>query len=377
MDFSLTGEQEVLRAVLRTFLADRHPFATRRATVDRAPGWSAQLWRGFSEELGILGVGIPEAAGGMGGSAVETMIVMEELGESLVVEPFLETVVVAGNLLAGATGRERELARIVAGEARYALAWAEPDGRYRFDGVATRASRSEDGWVLSGRKTVVTAAPWATDLLVTARTAGEPGDAEGVSLFLLDPAAADVTVHAYRTIDGRQAAEIGLHDVRLRASSLVGEEGTALPRIERAGDAAIAGLAAEAVGVMRRLIQDTIDYTAQRRQFGQPIASFQALQHRIVDMYMQLELATSATYLATLHLEAPPAARALAASTAKVTVGRALRFVGQNAIQLHGGMGMTDDLAVGHYFRRATVIESEFGSTDFHRARHSQLMRAA
>lgn len=374
MDFNLTSEQEQLRDSLRAFLADRNDFETRTKVSRSEPGWRESLWRAFADELGILGAPLPESAGGLNGDAVDTMVIMEELGGSLVIEPYLESVVIAGGLL---TGRDADLARIVTGDARFAFAWAEASSRYRFESVATKAERDGDGWRLSGGKAVVMAAPWATDLIVTARTAGVPGDKGGVSLFLVDPKAAGVTLTAYPTIDGRQAADIRFDGVKLSADMLIGPEHEALPLIEKVGDAAIAAMAAEAVGVMRRLVQDTIDYTRQRRQFGQPISSFQALQHRMVDMYMQLELATSAVYLATLSLDADPVERARAASTAKVAVGNALRFVGQNAVQLHGGMGMTDELAVGHYFKRATVIESEFGSVDYHLARYVALGKAA
>lgn len=374
MDFTLTSEQEQLRDSLRAFLADRNDFETRTKVSRSEPGWRESLWRAFADELGILGAPLPESAGGLDGDAVDTMVIMEELGGSLVIEPYLESVVIAGGLL---KGRDADLARIVTGDARFAFAWAEASSRYRFESVATKAERDDYGWLLSGDKAVVTAAPWATDLIVTARTAGAPGDKEGVSLFLVDPGAAGVTLTAYPTIDGRQAADIRFDGIKLSADALIGPEHGALPLIEKVGDAAIAAMAAEAVGVMRRLVQDTIDYTKQRRQFGQPISSFQALQHRMVDMYMQLELATSAVYLATLSLDADPVERARAASTAKVAVGNALRFIGQNAVQLHGGMGMTDELAVGHYFKRATVIESEFGSVDYHLARYVALGKAA
>ncbi|WP_176593680.1 acyl-CoA dehydrogenase family protein [Sphingobium sp. EM0848] len=374
MDFNLTSEQEQLRDSLRAFLADRNDFETRTKVSRSEPGWRESLWRAFADELGILGAPLPESAGGLNGDAVDTMVIMEELGGSLVIEPYLESVVIAGGLL---RGRDADLARIVTGDARFAFAWAEASSRYRFESVATKAVRDGDGWLLSGDKAVVMAAPWATDLIVTARTAGVPGDKEGVSLFLVDPKAAGVVLTAYPTIDGRQAADIRFDGVKLSADALIGPEHDALPLIEKVGDAAIAALAAEAVGVMRQLVQDTIDYTKQRRQFGQPISSFQALQHRMVDMVMQLELATSAVYLATLSLDADPVERAKAASTAKVAVGNALRFVGQNAVQLHGGMGMTDELAVGHYFKRATVIESEFGSVDYHLARYVALGKAA
>ncbi|WP_109807530.1 acyl-CoA dehydrogenase family protein [Sphingosinithalassobacter portus] len=376
MDFTFSDEQVQLRSSLQSYLAERNGFE-RRVKISRSePGWSADLWRGLAEELGIIGAALPESVGGIGGGPVETMIIMEELGASLVLEPYFETAVVAAGLLQ-AGGREAELEAIVRGDARYAFAWAEPEGRYRYHHVGTRAVRDGSGWRLSGMKAVVGAAPWATHLLVSARTGGDIRDRDGISLFLVDPAACGVAMRGYPTIDGRRAADIRFDDVQVDATALVGTEGTSLSLIEKVGDVAIAALGAEALGVMRRLVQDTIDYTRQRRQFGQPISSFQALQHRMVDMFMKLELATSAVYLATLSLDADATERAKAASAAKVSVGQALRFIGQNAVQLHGGMGMTDELPVGHYFKRATVIEGELGSTDYHLARYAELSKAA
>lgn len=376
MDFTFSDEQLQLRASLQAYLAANNGFEARVAAARSEPGWRESLWRGFADDLGILGATLPALAGGSDGGPVDTMVIMEELGAALVAEPYLETVVIAGGLLAAAGGRNAELAAIVGGQARYAFAWAEPEGRYRRTPVTTRADADADGWRLTGYKSVVSAAPWATHLLVTART-GEGADGGGVSLFLVDPRAVGVTMTCYPTIDGRRAADIAFDQVHLSRDALVGEAGCALAIIDRIADVGMAAMGAEAIGVMRRLLRDTIDYTRDRRQFGQPIAGFQVLQHRMVDMFMQIELATSAVYLATLSLDGDPVTRAKAASAAKVVVGNACRFVGQNAVQLHGGMGMTDALPVGHYFKRATVIESEFGSTDYHLARFSDLSRAA
>lgn len=377
MDLGFTEEQELLRATLQNFLLDRYRFEQRNLASRSEPGWQPAIWQAFAKELGITGASLPETAGGLGGNAVDIMIIMEELGAALVLEPFLESAVIAGGLLAGAGGRDADLAAIADGSARYAYGWAEPYSRTNLTDVRTTARRDGDGWVVNGEKSVVTAAPWATHLIVTARTAGKPGDRDGISLFLVDPAAAGVTLRSYPTIDGRRAAELRLENVRLGVDALIGAEGASLPLIEKIADVAIAAIGAEAVGVMRRMLHDTIEYTKQRRQFGQPIAQFQVLQHRMVDMFMHVELATSAVYLATLSLDADPAERARAASACKVTVSNASRFVGQNAIQLHGGMGMTDELAVGHYFKRATVIESEFGTPDFHINRFAELSAAA
>lgn len=361
MDFSFSDEQRQLRDSVRSYLRDHYPFARRRAASLSAAGYDAATWGDFAERLGILSL----ADTGNAPDPVDVMVIMEELGEALVIEPFLETVVVGAALLraAGGAAARTLLSGVVAGDVRLALAWAEPAARMAWMPRGTVARREGDGWRLDGAKSVVTGAPWATQLLVSAATAG------GTSLFVVAPDAPGVTLTAYPTIDGRRAADIVFDGAMLSGDALLGGEGGALPLLEAVGDAAIAAQSAEAVGVMRRMLRDTIDYTKQRQQFGQAISGFQALQHRMVDMFTQTEMASSAVYLATLKLGAPPAERAMAASVAKVIVGEACGFVGQNAVQLHGGMGMTDDLAVGHYFKRATVIEGEFGTVDHHVAR--------
>lgn len=366
MDFSFTEEQHLLRESLRAYLRDHYRFEHRRAVSRGDTGWSAATWSDFAERLGLFSLA------GAAADPVDLMVVMEELGSALVLEPFLETVVIGSELLRASGGPVAAacLGGIVAGDVRLALAWAEPGTRNEWMPRDTVATKTDGGWVLGGRKSVVMGAPWATSLIVSART----GD--GVSLFLVPPSAPGVTLHGYATIDGRRAADVTFADVRLDADRLLGKEGGALPLLERVGDTAIAALGAEALGVMRRMLDDTIDYTRTRHQFGQPISNFQVLQHRMVDMFMQIEMATSAVYLATLKLGASPAERARAASVAQVTVAEACRFVGQNAVQLHGGMGMTDELALGHYFKRATVIEAEMGTVDFHVDRFARLQAA-
>jgi alkylation response protein AidB-like acyl-CoA dehydrogenase len=237
--------------------------------------------------------------------------------------------------------------------------------------VATTARRDPGGWRLDGTKAVVAAAPWASQLLVVARTAGSRGERKGLSLFLVSSSAPGVSVRSYPTIDGRRAADVTFERVRVQSDALIGAEGEAADTIEHSTDEAISAMSAEAVGLMSKLHEDTLEYAKQRRQFGQAIGRFQVLQHRLVDMYMEIELARSAAYLATLRLTAPAKERARAASAAKVTINRACRLVGQGAVQIHGGMGMTDELAVSHSFRRATAIELELGTMDFHLARYA------
>jgi len=378
MDFSFSEEQVLLRDSLRKFLDAEYGFEARRASVASAAGWRREIWSAMARDLGLFSVALPAEAGGHGGGAVEHMIIMEELGRALVVEPYLETVVIGVEVLSRAQGEAaaRRLREAVAGECVLAFAWAEPGMRYAVADIAATAQRDGRGWRLDGRKSMVTAAPWADALIVVARTRGSAGDPEGLSLFLADKDSAGLTTHDYPTIDGRRASDVIFDGVRLPGDALLSEEGAASALIEEVIDRAIAALCGEAVGVARRLLADTIAYTNQRWQFGQPLSGFQALQHRMVDMFIQTERAVSASYLATLRLGSGAAERARAVSAAKVTVGQACHFVGANAVQLHGGMGMTDELPIGHYFKRALMIETEFGDVDHHRRRHAALSAA-
>ena len=375
IDFALTSEQEQLRDSVRAWLQDHYSFAQRCAAVRSPSGVSFRpaVWSAFANDLGILAMTFPERVGGSGLDAVATMVVMEEFGRALVVEPYLETVVICGGLLseAGGARAERMLERIGAGQEILAFAAFEDASRYTITNIATSARRDEGEWLLDGTKAVVAAAPWASHLLVAARTAGTRGERRGLSLFLVPCSSPGVRMNSYPTIDGRSAADVTLEQVRVPADNLIGAAGEAIEMIERSIDTAIAAMSAEAVGLLTRLHEDTLDYAKQRRQFGQPIGRFQVLQHRLVDMYMEVELARSAAYLATLRLTAPAGERARAASAAKVTINKACRMIGQSAVQIHGGMGMTDELAVSHAFKRATTIELELGTTDFHLARYA------
>jgi alkylation response protein AidB-like acyl-CoA dehydrogenase len=378
MDFTLSKEQDLLRDGLGKFLASRYDLASSRTAAKTGPGWQPDIWRGFAEDLGILGATLPESAGGSGGGAVEAMVIAEEIGRALVIEPFIDTVVVAGGMLARADGdaAANVLERIADGSAVVALAVAEADTGDHWESMSTSAVADGDDWVITGAKIVVSAAPLATHLVIAARTSGKPGEAQGISLFLtaFDADVPGLQMHGYRTIDDHRAADLVFDDLRLPAGALLVRDGW--PSLSLARDEGAAAVCAEAVGAMRTVLGDTVDYCKQRQQFGQPIGGFQVLQHRMVDMHMELEQAVSAVYLAVLNLDAEPDVRARAVSAAKATVGRAARFVGQQAVQLHGGMGMTEELAIGHYFKRLTVIQYEFGSTDFHRTRYARVSQS-
>jgi len=374
MDFNLSKEQELLRDGLARFLSTRYDLEKSRAAAKTGAGWQPDIWRGFADELGILGAALPENVGGIGGGPVEVMVIAEALGHALAVEPYVDTVVVAGGLLqrAGDSAATALLEKVVAGSAIVALAAAEPGSGEQWQDASTVADRDGDEWVLRGSKIVAMSAPLATHLLVTAQTTG------GLSLFLVetDSAPTGIEMHSYRTVDDRRAADLVFDGLRLPADALLGQEGQAWPSLAQARDEGAAAICSEAVGCMRKVLADTVEYCKQRQQFGQAIGNFQVLQHRMVDMYMELEQAVAAVYLAVLNLEAEPDARARAVSAAKATIGRAARFIGQQAVQLHGGMGMTEELAIGHYFKRLTVLQFEFGSTDFHVARYAELTKA-
>ena len=373
MDFNTTDEQTMLRDTVARYLADTYTFDTRMKTVHGGAGWNPAVWKAFAEELGILGAPFAEDHGGLGGGAVENMIVMEEIGRALVIEPYLGTVVIAGGALKATGGAiaDAVIPEIIAGNAIIAFAYAEPQGRYNLADLRTTAKADGAGYLLNGHKSVVYSAPYATHLLVTARSGGAQRDQDGVSLFLIPANAKGVTRRDYPTVDGASASEVYFENVAVGAEHRIGGEGTALPLIEQIVDEATAAVCAEACGVTRVLHATTLDYAKQRKQFGKAIGDFQVIQHRLVDMFMEVEQAVSITMMATLKLDT--AERAAAVSAAKSKVGKACKFVGQNAVQVHGGIGISNELAVGHYFKRATMIEGQFGSVDHHLRRYERI----
>lgn len=375
MDFSYTEEQTLLRNSVSKYLADKYTFDLWRKFTRGDLGRDPAHWKQFAE-LGLLAAPLPEAHGGLGGGAVEAQIVMEEFGKALVVEPYVPTVIIGGGLLkyGGSDAQKSEwLNKIASGETMMAFAFAEPKGRYNLADLTTTAKKQGSGYVLNGQKAVVIGAPWADQLIVTARTAGGQRDKNGVSVFIVDKKAKGVTSRDYPTVDGLRASEITLENVEVPASSLIGQPDNGLSLVERVVDEAIAATCAEATGCMKVLVDTTVAYSKQRKQFGVPIGKFQVLQHRMVDMFVNYEQSVSITLMVTLKLDESDTERAKAASAAKVTIGKAGRFVGQQAVQIHGGMGMTDELNVGHYFKRLTMIDALFGSTDHHLKRYSSL----
>ena len=369
MDFDLSEEQILLRQSVERMAADHYRFEQRKFHGAEPEGWSRAMWRRYAE-LGLLGLPFVERYGGVGGGPVETMIVMEAMGRALALEPYLATVVLAGGLIrhGGSAAQQAAFVPAIAGGTMIlAFAHAERQSRYDLADVATRARPDGAGWVIDGEKSLVLHGDSADRLIVSARVAGERRDRDGIALFLVDGAAKGVSRRPYATQDGMRAAEIALASVAVGRDSMLGAPGAALPLIERVADEAIAALAAEAVGAMAALTDMTVDYLKTRRQFGVPIGNFQVLQHRAADMLIALEQARSMALYATLTVAAPDAVeRRRAAAAAKVQVGRSGRFVGQQAIQLHGGIGMTMEYKAGHYLKRLTMIDLMFGDADHH-----------
>ncbi|MEQ8815408.1 MAG: acyl-CoA dehydrogenase [Thalassobaculum sp.] len=376
MDFSLSEEQRLLKETVDRLVRDRYGFEARQKAAGSEEGFSRATWATFAE-LGLLAVPFPEDVGGLGGGGIDLMVVAEAFGRGLVVEPYLATVVLAGALveLAGSDDQKAHiLGHIVAGEKLLAFAHGEPDGRYDLAHVATRAENPDDGWRLSGRKSVVISGDTADTLIVSARTAGGTGDEAGIGLFLVAKGAAGLTVRGNPTIDGGRSAEVVLDGV---AAEPLGEPGAAFPAIEAAVARGIAALCAEAVGAMEVACEVTLDYLKTRKQFGRPIGSFQALQHRMVDMRTELEQARSMAILAAAKLSAGRVERERTVSAAKVTIGRAAHHVAEEAIQLHGGIAMTWEYALAHYAKRLVMIDHLLGDVDHHTERFIRLTDAA
>ena len=369
MDFSFSEEQTLLQNSVQRFIQNDYTFEQRQKLLKSDEGFSRENWASFAE-LGWLGLPFSEEAGGFGGGPIETMILMEEFGKGLVVEPYLSTVLLAGKLIeqgGNAAQIESLLAEIIAGESLGAFAFVEPQARFNLANITTRAEKGINGFVVNGFKGVVLGGPSADFFIVPARTAGDQSDTDGISLFVIKADAEGLSRRDYPTIDGLRASELTLEDILVTDSDLIGGEGKGYKLIEQVIDSAIIAVGAEAAGAMEVLYKTTVEYCKTREQFGQPIGKFQVLQHRMVDIYIELEQARSAAVMATLRLtENDPEARCHALSAAKVQIGQASRFVGQNAVQLHGGIGMTDELRISHYFKRLTMITTQFGSVDYH-----------
>jgi alkylation response protein AidB-like acyl-CoA dehydrogenase len=372
MDFEYSDEQRLFSETLRKFLNTGYGFDARAKIISSSAGFSEDVWAAMAE-MGILGVPFDAEHGGFGGNTVDMMVVMEALGEALVVEPYLATVGLGGRFIVrGGTAAQQKqvLPSLIAGKTKMAFAQTEPGARYELARVSTRATPSGDGWVLEGDKRAVWHGGCADLLVVSARTAGAEGDARGISVFLVERGAPGVTVSEYRGLDNLRLADVRLSGVRVARAGLLGVEGGGGPLIEEVVDYATALVCAEAVGAIKYAHDATLDYLKTRRQFGVPIGSFQALQHRMVDILIAFEQARSIACLACVKVEtADPAERRRIVSAAKIKIADAARHVSQEAVQLHGGMGMTEELKISHTFRRLTTIAQAFGDADHHLAR--------
>jgi alkylation response protein AidB-like acyl-CoA dehydrogenase len=371
MDFEIGDEQSQLADSLRKYLANEYGFEQRKAVIASPAGWSEAAWRTFAE-LGLLALPFAEADGGFGGGAVDLMPAVEAMGEALVVEPFIDAVGLGGRLVAkcgSAAQKAALLPGLLEGSTPLVCAYLERGRRYAAAPQAVTARAAGGGWVLTGEKVVVLGAPLASTLVVSARTA------RGASLFVIARDAPGVAVNPYRTVDGARAADVTFADVALGAEALLGEDGQAQPALDEAIDFATALTCADAVGAMKVACDATLEYLKTRKQFGAPIGAFQALQHRMVDMFIATELARSMAVLAACRVdqEKDPRERARAVSQAKIKIADSARLVSQESVQLHGGMGMTEEMKVSHTFRRLTTLAQRFGDADHHLARVAAL----
>jgi pimeloyl-CoA dehydrogenase small subunit len=369
MDFDLSEEQRLLKESVDGLLGDAYDFDSRKKYMKEPGGWSKSIWGRFAEQ-GLLGLPFSEDDGGFGAGAVETMIVMEALGRALVIEPYLATVVIGGGLLrhGGSTAqKEAHIPSIIDGSKTFAFAQLEKNSRYDLADVSTSAKKKGAGWVIDGEKFVVLNGEAADTLIVTARTKGGQRDAGGIGVFLVPAIAKGIARKSYPTQDGLHAADITFTGVEVGSDAAIGDPENALPLIERVVDEARTALCSEAVGLMDESLKATVEYLKTRKQFGVPIGSFQTLQHRAADMFVALEQARSMSMFATMACDFDDAKeRATAVAAAKVQIGKSGKFVGQQSIQLHGGIGMTMEAKIGHYFKRLTMIENTFGDTEYH-----------
>src|ERR1700751_3176285 len=369
MDFDLSVEQRLLKESVDGLLTDAYDFEQRKKYMKEKGGWSPAIWGKLAEQ-GLLGLPFAEADGGFGAGAVETAIVMEALGKALVLEPYLATVVIAGGFLRHGGSDAQKAAHIpsiIDGSRTFAFAQRENNSRYDLADVSTTAKKKGGGWVIDGEKFVVLNGENADTLIVTARTRAARHDKTGIGVFLVPANAKGVVKKSYPTQDGLHAADISFTGVEVGADAAIGDPENALPLIERVVDEARTAICAEAVGAMDESLKTTVEYLKTRKQFGVPIGSFQTLQHRAADMFVALEQARSMSMFATMASEFEDAKeRATAVAAAKVQIGKSGKFIGQQSIQLHGGIGMTMEAKIGHYFKRLTMIENTFGDSDYH-----------
>ena len=375
MDFTFNEEQSLIQDQVDQFVQKEYDWETRQALSNSDLGFGIDNWKKFAE-LGWIGISVSEDNGGYGGTAIESMLIMEAFGKGLVVEPFLETVIMSASLIDDHGSDQQKssvLEPAIAGEMQLALAYAEPQSRFNLSDLVTEAKLDGDNYILNGYKSVVMNGPSANKFIISARTSGTQLDESGISLFLVDSDSTGLDKTDYKTVDGRRASDLSIENVSVPKDNLIGQQDKGFEILDSAIDKAILAISAEAVGAMEVLYKTTVEYTKTREQFGTAIGKFQVLQHRMVDMFMEYEQCKSLLYMATMkHEEGSPDAKK-AISGLKYQVGKAGKFIGQQAVQLHGGMGVTDELNVGHYFKRLTTVGTIFGNTDYHLKKYTSL----
>ena len=375
MDFTFNEEQTLIQGQVEQFIQRDYNWESRQSLILTDSGYSLDNWNTFAE-LGWLGISLSDDSGGFGGSSIDTMILMEEFGKGLVLEPFLETVVMCAELIdkAGSSEQKKDvLTGVVEGRIQLALAYAEPQSRFNLADVMTEAKLESDNFILNGFKSVVMNGPNANKFIISARTSGGQREESGISLFLVDTEVSGLSLRDYQTVDNRRASELTLESVVIPRSCLIGELDEGFMVLDAAIDRSILAISAEAVGAMEVLYKTTVEYTKTREQFGTPIGKFQVLQHRMVDMFMEYEQCKSLLYMATMKHDEDSADAKKAISGLKYQIGNASKFIGQQSVQLHGGMGVTDELNVGHYFKRLTTIGTIFGNSDYHLKKYTSL----
>ncbi|HEY7775622.1 MAG TPA: acyl-CoA dehydrogenase family protein [Kineobactrum sp.] len=368
MNFDLTEEQQLIQGSVARFIKDSYALDKRQQLVAGDTGFSESHWS-MMAELGWLGLPFAEEDGGFGGNQVDTMVLMEQFGRGLVLEPYLASIVMGGGALKRGSDalKERVLPGVIDGSCQLCFGYAEPQSRFDLHDVATTAQADGDSFIVNGHKSMVLHGGSADRIVISTRTGGERADVEGISLFLVEADAEGVQRESFQTVDGLRAAEITLENVRIPAANLIGELNAGYSILRAVANDAILALAAEAVGAMEMLYKDTVAYTQERVQFDHPLADFQVLQHRMVDMFMEYEQCKSLLYRATLEtVQNSDELAQRSIHALKHLVGRAGIFIAENAVQLHGGMGMAEELRVGHYFKRILVIDSQFGNADYH-----------
>ena len=375
MDFSLSEEQQLLKDSITQFVDKDYLFDVRQKNIKSELGYSSDFWKTFAD-LGWLGMPFSEADGGYNGGPIDLMVIMESLGRGLVVEPYIPNVVLAGSLISRLGNEEQKtnfLPKIISGEIQMSLAFAEPQSRFNLSDVITTAKKDGENYLLDGYKAVVMNGPSSDTLIVVARTSGTQLEEKGLSLFLVDPSAKGVSLRNYSNVDGSKASEVTLEGVEVSTSSLLGDEGNIYSVLEEVIDLATLAISAEAVGIMEKMNEITLEYTKTREQFGETLSSFQALQHRMVDTFMAYEQTKSLLLMCAAKLTDKADDATKAVSALKYQVGIAAKQVGEESVQLHGGMGVTDETNIGHFFKRLTTIRAIFGNTDYHLKRYSAL----